>query len=37
VTEFVVERTITFHITTHAGRAKSLPHFILKIGSNLVQ
>ena len=37
VTEFVVERTITFHITTHAGRAKSLPHFVLKIGSDLVQ
>jgi len=28
------ERTITFHITTHAERATS---FVLKIGSSLVQ
>src|SRR3989344_4902392 len=31
VTEFVVERTTSFHITTYAERAKSLPHFVLKI------
>ena len=34
VTEFVVERTITFHITASVGRATS---FVLKIGSDLVQ
>src|SRR3989338_5517767 len=31
-----VERTIQFRATTRSARAKSLPHFVLKIGSNLV-
>ncbi|MDP2587091.1 MAG: hypothetical protein Q8P32_04995, partial [Candidatus Komeilibacteria bacterium] len=31
------ERTIQFRFTTHAERAKSLPHFVLEIGASLVQ
>ncbi|MDO8620495.1 MAG: hypothetical protein Q7R64_04070, partial [bacterium] len=31
------ERTIQFCFTTHAERAKSLPHFVLEIGASLVQ
>ena len=34
MTEFVVERTITFHITTRSARATS---FVLEIGASLVQ
>ena len=34
VTEFVSERTITFHITRYSVRATS---FVLKIGASLVQ
>jgi hypothetical protein len=32
-----VERTGQFQATTHAERAKSLPHFVLEIGASLVQ
>jgi len=31
------ERTGQFQATTHAERAKSLPHFVLEIGASLVQ
>ena len=31
------ERTGQFQATTHAKRAKSLPHFVLEIGASLVQ
>ena|SRR3989344_1853850 len=31
------ERTRQFQATTHAERAKSLPHFVLEIGASLVQ
>ena len=31
------ERTLLVRVTTRFARAMSLPHFVLKIGSNLVQ
>jgi len=37
VTEFFSERSITFHITAGVERAKSLPHFVLETGSDLVK